>query len=79
MPPRTIPRNANRILSRLSEADFELLEPHLEAVDLPLRKPLEISRRPIEHVYFLESGIASVVANGDNKRSIEVGWSAARA
>ena len=73
MPAKIIPRNANRILSHLSEADFELLEPHLAAVELPLRKPLETSRRPIEHVYFLESGIASVVANGDNKRSIEVG------
>ena len=60
-------------LSRLSVADFDLLEPHLTAVDLPLRKPLEVGRRLIEHVYFLESGIASVVANGDNKRSIEVG------
>ena len=73
MSPKTLPRNANRILSRLSEADFDLLEPHLTAVDLPLRKQLEVGRRPIEHVYFLESGIASVVANGDNKRSIEVG------
>ena len=67
------PRNANRILSRLSQADFGLLEQHLTAVDLPLRKQLEMSGRPIEHVYFLESGIASVVANGDHKRSIEVG------
>jgi CRP-like cAMP-binding protein len=73
MPAKTLPRNANRILSRLSEADFKLLKPHLVAVDLPLRKQLETSRRPIDHVYFLESGIASVVANGNNTRSIEVG------
>jgi len=32
-----------------------------------------MSGRPIEHVYFLASGIASVEANGDHKRSIEVG------
>ena len=64
---------ANRVLSRLSCADFALMEPHLSAVDLPLRKQLELSSRPIEHVYFPDSGILSVVANGDNKREIEVG------
>jgi CRP-like cAMP-binding protein len=50
-----------------------LLEPHLEAVDLPVRKPLEARKRRIDHVYFVESGFASVVANGTSKPSIEVG------
>ena len=66
-------QTTNRILSRLSKTDFALVEPQLSAVDLPLRKQLEMSRRPIEHVYFPDSGIISVVANGDNKQSIEVG------
>jgi hypothetical protein len=35
------PRTRNPILSQLSDADFRLLEPDLEAVDLPLRKVLE--------------------------------------
>jgi CRP-like cAMP-binding protein len=61
----------NQLLSRLTRADFGLLEPHLEAVDLPLRKPLEPRNRRVEQVYFMESGIASVVANGG--RDIEVG------
>jgi|SRR5436190_15269557 len=65
--------SSNRILSRLSRPDFALLEPHLEAVDLPVRKPLEARRKRIEHVYFPESGFASVVANGTSKPSIEVG------
>src|SRR5438552_8092356 len=64
---------SNRILSRLSRRDFALLEPHLEAVDLPVRKPLETRRRRIDQVYFIESGFASVVANGTDKPSIEVG------
>jgi CRP-like cAMP-binding protein len=64
---------ANRILSRLSAEDFALLDQHLTAADLTLRKQLELSRRPIEYAYFPESGIVSVVTNGDNKRSIEVG------
>jgi CRP-like cAMP-binding protein len=65
--------SSNRILSRLSRQDFALIEPHLEAIDLPVRKTLETRRKRIDNVYFLESGFASVVANGTNKPSIEVG------
>ena len=65
--------SSNRILSRLPRADFALLEPHLESVDLPVRKPLEARRKRIDQVYFIEAGFASVVANGSNKPSIEVG------
>src|SRR5437868_4973387 len=65
--------SSNRILSRLSRQDLALLEPHLEAVDLPVRKPLEARRKRIDQVYFIESGFASVVANGTSKPSIEVG------
>src|SRR5438132_4244538 len=64
---------SNRILSHLSRQDFALLEPHLEPVDLPVRKPLEARRKRIDQVYFIESGFASVVANGTSKPSIEVG------
>jgi CRP-like cAMP-binding protein len=62
----------NRILSRLSPDEFGLLQPHLDAVDLPVRKQLENRNKAIEHVYFIEHGFASVVANGAG-RSIEVG------
>ena len=65
--------SSNGILSRLSRQDFALLEPHLEPVDLPVRKPLEARRKRIDQVYFIESGFASVVANGTSKPSIEVG------
>jgi CRP-like cAMP-binding protein len=64
---------SNRILSRLSREDFGLLEPHLEPLDLPVRKTLETRKRPIDHVYFIESGFASVVANGSGNPGIEVG------
>jgi CRP-like cAMP-binding protein len=64
---------SNQILSRLSRQDFALLEPHLEAVDLPVRKSLEARKKLIDQVYFIESGFASVVANGTSKPSIEVG------
>jgi CRP-like cAMP-binding protein len=62
---------ANQLLARLTRADARLLEPHLEAVDLPVRKQLQARNRRVERIYFPDSGIASVVANGDTP--IEVG------
>jgi CRP-like cAMP-binding protein len=61
------------MLTRLERDQLELLEPHLERLDLPLRKPLETRNKRIEFVYFIESGIASVVAKGADGSSIEVG------
>ena len=72
--PRNLSRSSrNCILSRLGAADFRLLEPDLEAVDLPLRKVLEQRQRRVDNIYFPESGLASVVANGSGKKPIEVG------
>ena len=61
----------NRILARLSRADYALIEPHLEVVDLPVRKVLQPRNKRVEQVYFPESGIASVVANGES--TLEIG------
>jgi CRP-like cAMP-binding protein len=63
--------SSNRLLARLSRADSSLLEPKLEAVDLPVRRQLHPRNRRIEHVYFPESGIASIVANGPH--ALEIG------
>jgi CRP-like cAMP-binding protein len=72
--PTATPRaTCNHILSNLSASDFGLLESHLKSVDLPLRLLLEDRGKPIRHVYFVERGIVSVVANGQSKRTIEVG------
>jgi CRP-like cAMP-binding protein len=67
------PQNStsNHLLSRLSRADFQLLAPNLERIDLPLRKMLEARNKRVERAYFLDDGLASVVANGDHP--IEVG------
>ena len=43
----------------------------LEEVDIPVRKQLHSRNRRIDHVYFPESGIASVVANGPH--ALEIG------
>lgn len=67
------PSIRNRILTSTSAADYALVEPHLEALQLPLRYRLQERNRPIKHVYFLDHGIASVVANGPPEQTIEVG------
>ena len=61
----------NLILSRLSRDDLALIQPHLEPVDLPLRKILGRANKKITAVYFPESGFASVVIN--TGKPIEVG------
>jgi CRP-like cAMP-binding protein len=63
--------SSNKLLARLTRADADLLEPHLEQVELPVRKQLQAAKRRVDRVYFLESGIASIVANGGHP--IEVG------
>jgi CRP-like cAMP-binding protein len=72
MPGDLLRPSTNLLLSRLSPEDLSLIRPHLKPVDLPLRHQLERPNRPIDHVYFLESGFASVVANASS-RGIEVG------
>ena len=57
----------------MSPDDFALVGPQLEPVEVPLRTVFERPNKPIEHVYFIESGMASVVANGMGDRRIEVG------
>lgn len=63
----------NRLLASLSTGDFDLLEPHLEAVTLGLRKNLERPNRRIDAVYFPEGGFASVIAVQSNGKQVEVG------
>jgi CRP-like cAMP-binding protein len=63
--------SSNRILSGLSRSDHNLLEPHLEAVDLAPRTMLQVHDKPVQDVFCLLSGIASVTAK--EERTLEVG------
>ena len=63
----------NRVLVSLSADDFELLRPHLVAAEFKLRMSMEEPDTTIEHVYFPESGIVSVVAEAARRKSVEVG------
>ena len=62
----------NRILKGLSAVDLAMLKPDLEPVELPVRQVLETPNKPIKHSYFIEYGLASIVAANKNKR-LEVG------
>jgi CRP-like cAMP-binding protein len=64
---------ANRLLAGLSPTDSTLLQPHLSPVDLPMRRQLELRNRPIEYVYFPDSGLASMVISVGAQHSVEVG------
>ncbi|HVV28889.1 MAG TPA: Crp/Fnr family transcriptional regulator [Rhizomicrobium sp.] len=63
----------NRLLQKIGFDDWDLIGPHLEAVTLRERQTLETHGRPILHAYFLESGVASVMAVDTEDRRIEVG------
>jgi len=61
------------LLNSLSSEDLELLTPSLKLVKLALRTNLEEPNRPIKAIYFIEEGIASVVAASATRREVEVG------
>jgi CRP-like cAMP-binding protein len=69
--PAPIPRN--RLLAALPRYDFARLWPRLEAVELPFRKVLHVPGKPIEAVYFPETGYASMVASMEHGDAAEVG------
>jgi CRP-like cAMP-binding protein len=63
----------NRLLKALSDADHALLSPYLTEQPFPLRMNLETPGVPIKSVFFIEHGIASVVALPDRDTQVEVG------
>jgi CRP-like cAMP-binding protein len=67
---------SNKLLRILSVGDRELLQRHLEPIELERDKDLEEPKEPVRYVYFPESGIASAVGGTsgvNNDRPIEVG------
>ena len=62
----------NRLLRVLSERDFALLRPHLQAMPTELRQGLIAPTEPIRHLYFPESGFASITTQGSAGK-VEIG------
>ena len=63
----------NRLLTLLSDSDYQRLRPHLSPVVFEYRKSLYEASRPIEKVYFPVDGVASMVITTSDGHSAEVG------
>ncbi len=68
----SFPQCRNQILLALSRPDRALLSPGLEQIELERRQTIKQANLPIEHVYFPDSGIISVVVKSPDDQ-IEVG------
>jgi CRP-like cAMP-binding protein len=66
-------RTSNHILAALTAEDRSSLRPHLQTIDLPRETVLEAENTWPSHVYFLEDGLASVIALTPDGTQIEVG------
>ena len=66
-------RVRNLLLSALSADDFALLSEYLEEVDLPRGQVLLEPGQPIEHAWFFESGVGSVIAVSPEGQKVEAG------
>ena len=64
---------ANRLLSLLRQEDRERFHRHLEHTVLEYKRPLYDSNQRIEFVYFIMSGVGSLVHTMTNGQAAEVG------
>ncbi len=64
---------SNIILLSLPNAEYRMLRPHLEPVKLPQHEILHEPGEKIRFTYFLNEGMASLVALSRDGRSVEVG------
>ena len=65
--------HANRLLGLLPPRDYQRLRPHLQRIPLEYRQSLYRANKPIEFVYFIETGVGSLVNTMSNGQAAEVG------
>lgn len=65
--------SANRLLGLLAARDYASLRPHLERLPLEYRQSLYGADKTIEFVYFIETGVGSLVNTMANGQAAEVG------
>src|SRR4051812_27817330 len=63
---------SNRLLRSIPAHEFELLEHHLEPVELTFKLTLYEATQPIGEVYFIDSGVVSLVTSLDDDHPVEV-------
>jgi CRP-like cAMP-binding protein len=62
----------NHFLATMAPADFEQLRPHLRAVELKRHAVIHETGKPVDAVYFVESGLVSRVARTQADGPVEV-------
>lgn len=67
------PRPANKILANLPDDEFEQLRPKLQAVTFPIGKILYMPEQKIEHAYFVDRGVVSLLAALEDGSTVEAG------
>lgn len=70
---QTTETHANRLLALLPARDYRRLHRHLERIPLTYRQSLYRARRPLDFVYFIETGVGSLVNTMANGQAAEVG------
>ena len=65
--------HVNRLLGLLPPRDYARLRPHLQRITLEYRQSLYRANRPIGFVYFIETGVGSLVNTMANGEAAEVG------
>jgi CRP-like cAMP-binding protein len=68
-----VPTFKNRLLAQLPAEEMAAVAPHLEPIELPLRFCIVPAGQKIEFVYFLESGLGSVVTVSPGGHKAEAG------
>lgn len=63
----------NRLLNTMPTEVLEELQPYLERVALKRRQVLHERNLPIAHAYFIEQGLASLLARSGDQSMLEVG------
>jgi len=63
----------NTLLGALSEDDLGLLKPHLTRVSVAREEVILQANKPVEHVYFPEGGIVSIVSDMIDSGRTEAG------
>jgi hypothetical protein len=67
-----MPHSPNHLLAALPTADFELLRPHLQTMQLVQEVVLVAAGEPLTHVFFPHSGVISLVVSLAAGEKIEV-------
>jgi CRP-like cAMP-binding protein len=64
---------SNKLLLSIPDCEYHAIRPHLEFLNLPHHRTLYEPNRPLESVYFPNSGMVSLVVETEDGRTVEVG------